>query len=46
VNDEFGRMWKEAVLSAFKVLSRNFHGETEEKREVPQSEIGNLRAEI
>jgi hypothetical protein len=37
VNDELERMWKEAVMAEFKVLSWNLPGRTEENHEKPQS---------
>jgi hypothetical protein len=37
MNDESERMWKEAVVAYFDVLSRHFHGGTEESHEYPQS---------
>jgi hypothetical protein len=33
VNDEFERMWKEAVLAEFKALTRHFLGGTEKNHE-------------
>jgi hypothetical protein len=37
VSDELERMWKEAVMAYFKVLSRHFPGGTEENHEKPRS---------
>jgi hypothetical protein len=37
VNDELERMWKEAVVALFKVLSRHLPGGSEENHEKPQS---------
>jgi hypothetical protein len=35
MNDELERMWKEAVVAKFKILSRYFSGGTEENHEHP-----------
>jgi hypothetical protein len=37
VIDELERMWKEAVVAKFKILSRNLPGVTDENNENPQS---------
>jgi hypothetical protein len=37
MNDEFERMWKEAVTDYFKVLSRHSSGGTEENQENSRS---------
>jgi hypothetical protein len=44
MNDELKRIWKEAVLAQFKVLSRNLLGGTEENHEKLQ--VAGLLAEI
>jgi hypothetical protein len=44
MNDEFQRMWKEAVVAKFIVLSRNFPGRTEENHEILR--IAGIRVEI
>jgi hypothetical protein len=38
VNGEFERMWKEAVVVCFKVISRHLPGESEEDSGEHQSE--------
>jgi hypothetical protein len=30
VNDELERMWKEVIVTYFKVISKNFHGKNKE----------------
>jgi hypothetical protein len=45
VIDELERMWKEAVVASFKVLSRHLPAETEDNHENP-IRIVSLRAEI
>jgi hypothetical protein len=37
VNNELERMWKEAVMAKFKVLSQHLPGRTEENHKKPQS---------
>jgi hypothetical protein len=37
LKNELEKMWKEAIMSYFKVLSQNLHGISEENREKPQS---------
>jgi hypothetical protein len=36
VNDELERMWKEAAMAYFKLLSQQLIGEIEENRKTPQ----------
>jgi hypothetical protein len=38
VNDELEKIWKEAVMAYFKVLSWHSPGGTEENHDKPQSE--------
>jgi hypothetical protein len=38
MNDELERIWKEAAVPSFKVLSQHLLGETEENHEKYQSE--------
>jgi hypothetical protein len=38
MNDEFGRIWKEAIAAEFMVLSRHFFGATEENHEKSRSQ--------
>jgi hypothetical protein len=38
MNDELRRMWKETVVTYFKILFQNFPGGTEETHTKPQSE--------
>jgi surfactin synthase thioesterase subunit len=42
VNDELERMWKEAVMAEFKVLSWNLPGRTEENHEKTSVRITSL----
>jgi hypothetical protein len=37
MNNNLERIWKEAVLAQFKVLSRHLPGSTEENHKEPQS---------
>jgi hypothetical protein len=37
MNDKLERIWKEAVVAQFKVLSRHLHREAEENHEKQQS---------
>jgi hypothetical protein len=36
MNNEFGRMWKEATVAEFKVLFQYLTGETEKNHEIHQ----------
>jgi hypothetical protein len=38
MNNELERIWKEAVIACFKVLSMHLPGGTERKHKKPQSE--------
>jgi hypothetical protein len=42
VNDELIRIWKEVVVSCFKVLSRNFHEEIGKLRKLSVRIVGIL----
>jgi hypothetical protein len=46
MNDGLERMWKEAVVAYFKVLSRHLPGGTEESHENSSFRIPGLQAEI
>jgi hypothetical protein len=46
VNKELERMWKEAVVAQFKVLTRHLPGRTEEKTRKISVGIAGLRAKI
>jgi hypothetical protein len=47
VNYELERIWKEAAVFYFKVLSRNFHGGTKENHtKKPSVIVAGLRTEI
>jgi hypothetical protein len=37
MSNELERVWKEAVMARFKILSQHLPGETEENQEKPQS---------
>jgi hypothetical protein len=46
MNNDLERMWKEAAVGCFKVLSQHMPGKTEENHEISSVRIGGDLAEI
>jgi hypothetical protein len=45
-NDEIERLWKKAVVTYYKILSRNLHGGAGENHEKPESGKPGVSADI